>query len=186
MPEMNPFPRPQNASLSQQVTNPTAPKSHPSVISRELKIVGNLHTTDEIIIEGKVEGDLSALSVIIKESAEFEGHIRVDEATIDGSLKGEIRGKKIRLNKTARVAGNIIHGNIQIEAGAHFEGNVKRSEDPIGLKPKKSSPNDKQTTAPSVAPSAKAPSAGVHASPSPSTEGLGSKGLNIPEPMKKI
>ena len=163
MPEMNPYTRQQPQSNPSQGTAPSAPKSKPSVISSELKIVGNLHTTDEIIIEGKIEGDLSARSVSLKETAEFDGHIRVDEAIIDGSLKGEIRGKKIRLNKTARVVGNIIHGNIQIEAGAHFEGNVKRSEDPIGYQQKKGNQQDKPnnnvaTGSPAASPSIPKPS----------------------------
>ena len=148
MPEMNPFPRPQTPAPAQTSSSP-ASKSQPSFIAKDLKIVGNLNTTDSIIIEGKVEGDLSARSIALKETAEFEGHIRVEEAVVDGSLKGEIRGKKIRLNKTARVMGDIIHGNIAIEAGAIFEGHVKRTEDPMGLQSQKGTAPTRQPPPPS-------------------------------------
>ena len=41
------------------------------------------------------------------------------------------RGLKVRLTSSAQVEGDIIHKTIAIESGAHFEGSVQRSEDPL-------------------------------------------------------
>ena len=111
--------------------------NNPSIISKDLKIIGNLQSPNDIIIEGKVTGDISARNLTVKETSEIDGHIRAEEAILEGFVKGEVRGAKIRLNKSARVQGDIIHGTIAIEAGAHFEGSVKRTEEPMGFSGKK-------------------------------------------------
>ena len=133
MPEISSIQRPApSGSVSQSRTS-----NNPSIISKDLKIVGNLQTPHDILIEGKVEGDISARVLTVKETSEIEGHIRAEEAILEGFVKGEVRGAKIRLNKSARVQGDIIHGTIAIEAGAHFEGTVKRTEEPLGFSGKK-------------------------------------------------
>ncbi|MCY4100228.1 MAG: polymer-forming cytoskeletal protein, partial [Rhodobacteraceae bacterium] len=120
MPEISSIQRPAaTGSVSQSRTS-----NSPSIISKDLKIVGNLQTPHDILIEGKVEGDISARVLTVRETSEIEGHIRAEEAILEGFVKGEVRGSKIRLNKSARVQGDIIHGTIAIEAGAHFEGTV--------------------------------------------------------------
>ncbi len=133
MPEISSIQRPASSgSVSQSRTS-----NNPSIVSKDLKIVGNLQTQQDILIEGKVEGDISARVLTVRETAEIEGHIRAEEAILEGFVKGEVRGSKIRLNKSARVQGDIIHGTIAIEAGAHFEGTVKRTEEPLGFSGKK-------------------------------------------------
>jgi len=49
-----------------------------------------------------------------------------------------VRGLKVRLTASARVEGDIIHKTIAIESGAHFEGSVKREDDPLANKKKNS------------------------------------------------
>ncbi|MYE36110.1 MAG: polymer-forming cytoskeletal protein [Rhodobacteraceae bacterium] len=144
MPEISSIQRPTpSGSVSQSRTS-----NNPSIISKDLKIVGNLQTPHDILIEGKVEGDISARVLTVKETSEIEGHIRAEEAILEGFVKGEVRGAKIRLNKSARVQGDIIHGTIAIEAGAHFEGTVKRTEEPLGFSGKKEiNSGAKKTTA---------------------------------------
>ena len=134
MPEISSIQRP---APSGATNKPRSTSNSPSIISKDLKIVGNLQSPNDIIIEGTVEGDISARNLTVKETSEIEGHIRAEEAILEGFVKGEVRGSKIRLNKSARVQGDIIHGTIAIEAGAHFEGTVKRTEEPLGFSGKK-------------------------------------------------
>ena len=51
---------------------------------------------------------------------------------VHGRVVGRLRGLKVRLTSTAKVEGDIIHKTIAIESGAHFEGSVQRSDDPLG------------------------------------------------------
>ena len=54
-----------------------------------------------------------------------------DDVVVNGRVVGRVRGLKVRLTSTARVEGDIIHKTIAIESGAHFEGSVQRSDDPL-------------------------------------------------------
>jgi len=105
--------------------------SEPSLISRDLHIVGNLTTTNDVRIEGRVEGDVQARVLTVGSTAEVKGHLRADELIVNGRIIGEVRGVKVRLNKSARVDGDVIHETISIEAGAYFEGSVRRAENPL-------------------------------------------------------
>ncbi|MCY4543079.1 MAG: polymer-forming cytoskeletal protein [Rhodobacteraceae bacterium] len=123
---------PQRKPVSSAPQTRQSSASPPSQISKDLQIKGNLNTSNDIVIQGKVEGDIRARVLTVGETADLVGHIRADEVILNGRVAGEVRGKKVRLNKTAKVEGDIIHSTISIEAGAYFEGSVQRAEDPIG------------------------------------------------------
>lgn len=114
------------------------PKPAPSLLSSDLKIVGNLRTSGDIQIEGQVEGDIHAHLLTVGEGATVNGEVVADDVIVNGRVIGRVRGLKVRLTSTARVEGDIIHKTIAIESGAHFEGSVQRQDDPLGggAKPK--------------------------------------------------
>ncbi|GAB4296482.1 MAG: polymer-forming cytoskeletal protein [Roseovarius sp.] len=114
----------------------TAPKAKPpaSVLSSDLHVTGNLKTTGDIQVEGTVEGDIRAHLLTVGEGATIRGEVIADDVVINGRIIGRVRGLKVRLTSTARVEGDIIHKTIAIESGAHFEGSVKRQDDPLNAK----------------------------------------------------
>ena len=109
------------------------PKAKPpaSVLSADLTISGNLRTSGDIQIEGQVEGDIRAHLLTVGQSAMISGEVVADDVVVHGHVKGRVRGLKVRLTSSAQVEGDIIHKTIAIESGAHFEGSVQRSEDPL-------------------------------------------------------
>lgn len=128
------------ASTPASSTASTAPRppsgTGPSVISPDLTINGNLKTDGDVQIEGTIEGDIRANTVTIGEKSLIRGEIVADDIVVNGKVIGKIRGTKVRLATTARVEGDILHKTIAIEAGANFEGSVKRSEDPLSSQAK--------------------------------------------------
>jgi cytoskeletal protein CcmA (bactofilin family) len=111
----------------------TAPKPKPpaSQLSSDLTITGNVQTTGDIQIEGKIKGDIRAHLLTVGEGATVEGEIVADDVVVNGRVIGRVRGLKVRLTSSAKVEGDIIHKTIAIESGAHFEGSVQRQEDPL-------------------------------------------------------
>lgn len=87
-------------------------------------------------IEGQVEGDVEAKTLIIGNDAHVMGEIRAQDVTVNGKVTGRIKGQKVRLASTARVDGDITHSSLAMEEGADFEGSIQRSDDPL----KKSTP----------------------------------------------
>ena len=46
-------------------------------------------------------------------------------------MSGTIRSKKVTLTSSAKVEGDIIHNTIAIETGAHFEGSIEKTDNPL-------------------------------------------------------
>lgn len=111
--------------------SPSGPKPSPSVLSSDLQVTGNLTTTGDIQIEGRIDGDIRAHLLTVGEGATVKGEVTADDVVVNGRVIGRVRGLKVRLTSTARVEGDVIHKTIAIESGAHFEGSVQRQDNPL-------------------------------------------------------
>lgn len=112
---------------------PSAPKAKPapSILSSDLQVNGNMETSGDVQVEGRVDGDIRAHLLTVGEGATVKGEIVADDVIVNGRVIGRVRGLKVRLTSTARVEGDVIHKTIAIESGAHFEGSVQRQDDPL-------------------------------------------------------
>ena len=104
------------------------PSRVPSIISPDLKVVGDLKCTGDIQIDGTIEGSVTGNLIIIGERAKVEGVIVAETVRIFGTVNGKIRAKTVHLDKTGKVIGDIAHEILAIEAGAYFEGQVQSLE----------------------------------------------------------
>jgi cytoskeletal protein CcmA (bactofilin family) len=117
--------------VAQQTQKRSARTNAPSIIGGGLTVSGNLVSEDDIQVDGRVEGDVRAASVVVGENAVIQGDIIAEEAVIRGRLEGSIRARKLQLCATARVNGNILHEAMSVETGAIFQGNCRHSENPL-------------------------------------------------------
>lgn len=99
-----------------------------SIISRDLKIKGDLICKGDIQIDGQVEGDVQSQSITIGEGADVSGSISSDTVRVSGSVNGTIKGQSVILAKTAKLIGDIVHQTLMVEPGAHFEGQCRRMD----------------------------------------------------------
>jgi cytoskeletal protein CcmA (bactofilin family) len=110
-----------------------------SVISKALKITGQLESTEDIQIDGQIEGDVRGVGVKIGQNAKVKGTVYGDEVELSGSIEGKIEAKKVVLNGTARMTGDIVHHEIKVEAGAYISGTLTpelgKSDSKPALKP---------------------------------------------------
>ena len=100
----------------------------PSIISSDVVIKGNVSTSGEIQLDGTVEGDLKSNSVTVGEHGMVKGKISADDVIVKGTVKGSITGRNIRIEKSAKITGDLCHQTLSIEAGAHIEGNLSHQE----------------------------------------------------------
>ncbi len=100
----------------------------PSIISPDLKIVGDLKSHGDIQIDGTIEGDINSRLLTVGEQAVVEGCIVADTVRISGTVKGQIKARMVHLDKAARVTGDLTHETLTMEAGALLEGQVRRME----------------------------------------------------------
>jgi cytoskeletal protein CcmA (bactofilin family) len=97
-----------------------------SIISRDLKIKGDLICNGDIQIDGEVEGDVQGRSITVGEGADVRGTISSDSIRICGSVNGQLKGQSVVLAKTAKLVGDVVHQSLAVEPGAFFEGQCRR------------------------------------------------------------
>jgi cytoskeletal protein CcmA (bactofilin family) len=112
---------------SSEGRRPPAASSAPSLISSDLKIIGNLECDGDIQVDGNIEGDVRSRTLTIGEGAEVSGVIETDSARIRGAITGKVHARHVEVAKTGRVNGDIVHEVLSVEAGAFIEGNLRRA-----------------------------------------------------------
>jgi len=98
----------------------------PSNISADLHISGNMKTDGDVQIDGVVDGDVESVLLTIGDSAVVNGCVVGEIIRVAGTVNGEITGRVVELTRTARVAGDINHHSLAIEAGAFVQGLCRR------------------------------------------------------------
>ena len=119
-------PRPQ--AYAQPISVPTSSAGanmSTSVISKALKITGQLESTENIQIDGTVDGDVKGVNVKIGNGARVKGTVSGEEVEVSGTVDGKVEAKKVILTGTARMTGDIMHDDIKIESGAYIDGHCK-------------------------------------------------------------
>jgi len=117
----------------------------PSLISQGLSISGDLKSQGEIQVDGTVQGDIDCSRLVIGEKASVRGEVIAEQIIIRGEIQGRVLGGQVSLAKTARVLGDIYHRSLSMEAGAHLEGQVKKTDDPRANRPTTEVPHLLQT-----------------------------------------
>ena len=111
---------------AQSVSTPSkAGVSMASVISKALKITGELESTEDIQIDGQIDGDVRGVGVKIGQNAKVKGTVFGEEVELSGAIEGRIESKKVVLAGTARMTGDVCFQDIKIESGAYIAGNLK-------------------------------------------------------------
>lgn len=101
-----------------------------TLISRGTKVVGDLHFTGDLQIEGHVCGNIMAeggndAKLVVAEKGVVEGEIRVPMVIINGTVNGNVHsGKHVELASKAVVEGNVHYQLIEMVKGAQVNGSL--------------------------------------------------------------
>ena len=96
-------------------------KSMPSIISKNLSIEGTLQSSGMIEIEGKIKGNVSGGSIVIREDGVMSGEINAESVNIRGSFDGIIKAKNVNIFSKAKINGNIEYQSLSVEDGASID-----------------------------------------------------------------
>ena len=98
-----------------------------NVIGKGTVLEGNIETSGNIRIEGRINGNIKSKSKIaLGHSSHVEGNITAQNADIEGGVKGKIDISEVLILKvTAVVHGDISTGKLVVEPGAVFNGSCK-------------------------------------------------------------
>lgn len=116
-------------------------KGMPSIISQNFRVVGNVTSEGDVQLDGSVDGNVKAKSLVIGTSGTIRGEVKVDKVQVQGTVTGPIRGRTVEIAKTAKVTGDVFYESLTVETGAVIDGACKRWDADKGeVKPVESKP----------------------------------------------
>lgn len=98
-----------------------------SVIGGNIKFRGELIGTEDIHIEGTVEGTIimEGHNLTIGTQGTIDANVHANNITINGSLTGDVLADElISIRDSAQVKGNLIAPRIQLDDGGKFRGSM--------------------------------------------------------------
>ncbi len=93
-----------------------------SVIGADAAIVGNLVTSENLQVNGRVEGDVRCGGLHQGPTGIIAGNIVAEEARLEGLVDGAVTAALLILSPSARVTGDVSYETLSIEGGARIDG----------------------------------------------------------------
>ena len=99
-----------------------------SLLSAGSKITGELEFPGVVEVLGRIDGQVSADSVVIGEQGDVDGSITASSIAIKGKVRGEISGGSVTLYTGSEVSGEITYKQLVVESGAQVDGAVHKAK----------------------------------------------------------
>lgn len=93
-----------------------------SILGSDIAIKGDIVAGADLRIDGKVEGDITCVSLMQGDGSEITGNIQAESARLSGLVRGSITARELIVLKTAHVEGDVHYDALTIEQGARVEG----------------------------------------------------------------
>jgi cytoskeletal protein CcmA (bactofilin family) len=104
--------------------NPMAEHSGKDILSSDVEIKGSIKFQKELLIDGKVEGEINSEGVLtIGENADIRGEIKTKAIVVYGKVHGNITvNERCELKSKCTLQGDLKAARLVIEEGATFIG----------------------------------------------------------------
>jgi len=114
---------PRTSTLTDQPKH-MAEHSGKDVLSSDVEIKGSIKFQKELLIDGKVEGEINSDGVLtIGENADIRGEIKTKSITVYGKVQGNITvAERCELKSRCTLQGDLKAARLVIEEGATFIG----------------------------------------------------------------
>ncbi len=120
---------------------------------------GEISVPDLIVVDGTIEGDITARVVCVGQTGVIRGNISATEADISGWISDHIEIKQLLVvRSTGRVEGKVMYGEIELEKGAVVTGDLSATDDYRAVS---KTPTQKSAAPESTAPAAKTTSSSL-------------------------
>ncbi len=98
-----------------------------SLLSKEVKIEGDIQGNENLQIEGKLKGSIKITGdIYVGLTGVVEANVEADNVVIQGLISGNVTARKqLQIQATGKLMGDCTAQTIDIREGAHFEGRSK-------------------------------------------------------------
>ncbi|MGA2667009.1 MAG: polymer-forming cytoskeletal protein [Patescibacteria group bacterium] len=117
-----------------------------TVVGANVKLVGTLQDASDIIVHGRIEGEvISSQSISVTETAYIKGPISAEVIAVAGKVNGSITATgKLEILPTGKVFGSITSKDLSIRSGAIFVGkcSMPEGEKEVAAEEKEAAPKE--------------------------------------------
>ena len=119
---------------------------------------GSMQVPGTASIDGKLEGDLSADTVIVQTNGAMDGRTTANHVRVAGSLTNTtVANKSLVVESSGLIGGSITYNELEIKKGGQLQGNIyKVGQQPVQAAPAASNPAparaQQEAPAPAAAP----------------------------------
>lgn len=106
------------------------PPAPATAISDGTKIVGEVTSSDQVQIDGELEGNLFVKNhVIVGKTGKVSANLEVKSLQVFGQVVGDVVSQeRVSIERSGTIEGNITAPNLAISEGALFRGNIDMSQ----------------------------------------------------------
>jgi len=98
-------------------------------IGEGVSLKGEISVPDVIVVDGGVEGDVTARAIHVGAEGSVKGNIVSTDADIHGTISEKIEVKQLlTVRSTGRIEGSVTYGEVQIERGAVIAGTFSSTD----------------------------------------------------------
>ncbi len=121
-------------------------KKKVSVLGPTLKFKGELTASEDLLIQGQVEGSITHTSKLtIGPEGVLNANVRADHISVEGTVTGDlVATSSVVVTETSEIHGNIYSPTVTLREGSRFNGKIDMSgkDQPDIQTPGKSEKND--------------------------------------------
>ena len=86
-----------------------------------MQINGNIKCTGNLVLKGKVKGNVECDHISISSEGELKGNIKSLNSTIGGNFVGDVFADTLAIESTASIRGNLYYNNLKAQPGAKLD-----------------------------------------------------------------
>jgi cytoskeletal protein CcmA (bactofilin family) len=110
----------------QQETLENAPSS---VIGADITVTGDIEATVDLLIEGKVNGNVRCQTLLLGESSAIKGNIYAERVRISGFVEGSVETRDLAIESSGSVTGDVSYSRLKVATGGNVEGTMRCKRD---------------------------------------------------------
>ncbi|TNE60180.1 MAG: polymer-forming cytoskeletal protein [Alphaproteobacteria bacterium] len=118
-------------SQTRSVREKNEPQVGTTVISQDTKILGAIETTQNLKVEGTIEGDITCSKLVVAETGVINGDVLAESIESNGTINGTVKTELLRLTKTSKIDGGVILKNWIVDAGAKVNATCHFTDHPM-------------------------------------------------------
>jgi cytoskeletal protein CcmA (bactofilin family) len=104
-----------------------------TLIREDMIIKGSVRRCRQLEVEGYIEGEVEAGSILVQPTGRLFGTVRADSIEVKGTVQGDVVIKHLcHIRSTGKVAGSVRYGELAMDSGGDLTASVRNVPPTLG------------------------------------------------------